>query len=127
MLAIFYSFSVCFFFLRAVCQALIRKPGVTFYTGCVGNDNYGKILEHLCMDAGVHAKFAISNENPTGLCGVVVVNTERSMCTSANAALDFKLEHFKNCWSFAESARICYIAGFALNVCFSGDLLKNIL
>lgn len=102
-----------------VCQALSKRHTV-FYTGCVGKDEYAKKLIDLCNAEGLITNFATSDTNATGVCGVAIVNKERSLCTRIGAASDLKVEDLKKQWSFVETANVCYSAGFLLSVCVEG-------
>jgi len=57
--------------------------------------------------------------HPTGRCGVVITGHDRSMCTSLDAANEYKLEHLKRpeIWALVQKARVYFVGGYHLTVC----------
>lgn len=105
-----------------VYQGLTGKAGKVFFMGCIGNDAFGEQLRELCDKDGLRTSFLVSDKNPTGVCGVVVVDKERSLCTRLGAANDFEQQHLQkseNMKKIAE-ASYCYVAGFVQTVCPDG-------
>lgn len=103
-----------------VCQALLStvlnltdKVG---YTGCVGNDQQGELLEQLCSKEGIAVDFIKSDRNSTGRCAVCINGNDRTMITELGASNDFKIDMFKS-WDKLASAKVVYSAGFHLTVC----------
>lgn len=47
-------------------QWVLQKPNVTVFLGCVGKDQFSKILEEKAREAGVNVQYQISDKEPTG-------------------------------------------------------------
>ena len=52
------------------------KEAFTF-TGCIGKDEFGDILEKKATDDGVKTLFMYNSEHNTGTCAVVVTGNNR--------------------------------------------------
>ncbi|KAF2874125.1 carbohydrate kinase PfkB [Massariosphaeria phaeospora] len=91
----------------------------TVYIGCIGRDKYGKILEDICVKAGVRTEYRYDEETPTGRCGVVITGHNRSLCTDLAAANKYQLDHLKQpeVWKLVENAKFFYVGGYHLTVC----------
>ncbi|OOQ89654.1 Adenosine kinase [Penicillium brasilianum] len=89
------------------------------YLGCVGDDTYADTLRESCQKAGVRAEYLVDQAHPTGRCGVVITDKNRSLCTELGAANHYKLEHLKRpeIWSLVESSEIYFVGGYHLTVC----------
>lgn len=100
------------------------RPGETAFTGCVGTDANGKLLETCASADGVKVHYMKDASTPTGTCAVLVRDGERSLVTNLVAANNFKPSHLETAESKAiyESASVYYMAGFFLTV--SVDSLK---
>jgi adenosine kinase len=85
----------------------------------VGDDTYADTLRESCQKAGVRAEYLVDQAHPTGRCGVVITDKNRSLCTELGAANHYKLEHLKRpeIWSLVESSEIYFVGGYHLTVC----------
>lgn len=101
-----------------VCQWLLQKPNVSTFFGCVGNDDYAKILENKARGDGVNVRYQVTEKEATGTCGVLVTGTKRSLCANLAAANLFTLDHIKKeeNFKFLENAEFYYISGFFITV-----------
>jgi len=101
-----------------VCQWLLSRPNVAVFFGCVGNDNYSKILEEKARSNGVNVKYQYTDEAPTGTCGVLVTGTHRSLCANLAAANHFTIDHLNKTENvqLIQNASFFYISGFFLTV-----------
>ncbi|KAL4800970.1 Ribokinase-like protein [Aspergillus venezuelensis] len=97
----------------------ILPENSTLYIGCIGKDKYGETLQEACKKAGVHTEYRIDENQPTGKCGVIITDNNRSMCTHLAAANEYKIEHLKqpHIWSLVEKAQFYYVGGYHLTVC----------
>jgi len=97
-----------------VAQWMLQAPGSTAYTGCIGNDEYGKKMEEACAKDGVKTAYMVDETTPTGCCAVLVNKSERSLCTNLKAANNYKEEFLQKpeVWKLVEDAKIIYSAGF---------------
>lgn len=87
------------------------------FVGCVGNDENGKKLEEVASSAGVVVEYQKDESTPTGLCAVLIDDTnERTLITRLDAANNFKKAHLESSTvsSLLESAKVVYSAGFFL-------------
>lgn len=57
--------------------------------------------------------------HPTGRCGVVITNQNRSLCTELGAANHYRLEHLEQpqIWKVVQEAAIYFVGGYHLTVC----------
>ena len=96
----------------------ILPPKSVWYIGCVGDDEYARILREKCAEQGLHVEYSVS-EVPTGKCGVVITDKHRTMLTHLAAANEYKIEHLQQpkIWSMVEDTPIFYVGGYHLTVC----------
>lgn len=101
-----------------VCQWLLQKPNVSTFFGCVGSDNYAKILEDKARGDGVNVRYQVTEKEATGTCAVLITGTKRSLCANLAAANLFTLDHIKKPenFKFLENAEFYYISGFFITV-----------
>ncbi|ENN71091.1 adenosine kinase-like [Dendroctonus ponderosae] len=101
-----------------VCQWLIGKPSVTTFFGCVGEDNYSKVLNQRAVSEGVNARYQYTGAEPTGTCAVLVTGHHRSLCANLGAANCFTIDHIllPDNKKLVNTARFYYISGFFLTV-----------
>lgn len=78
-----------------VCQWIMQKPRVATFFGCVGNDDYAKILEEKAVNDGLNVKYQYTQEAATGTCGVLITGTHRSLCANLAAANHFTIDHLQ--------------------------------
>ncbi|OAP61179.1 hypothetical protein AYL99_03380 [Fonsecaea erecta] len=95
-------------------------PDSVWYIGCVGDDEYAKILREKCKEEGLHVEYRVDPNTPTGKCGVIITDHNRTMCTHLAAANEYKLEHLlePRIWSMVEATSVgFYVGGYHLTVC----------
>ncbi|KAK5052119.1 hypothetical protein LTR84_002923 [Exophiala bonariae] len=99
-------------------------PDSVWYIGCVGDDEYAKILREKCAEQGLHVEYRVDPEQPTGKCGVIITDHHRTMCTHLAAANEYKIEHLQqpHIWSLVESTQVFYVGGYHLTVCVPAAL-----
>lgn len=101
-----------------VVQWIIKKPKVCTYFGCVGDDEYAKILKERATSDGVNLRYQVTTEVPTGTCAVLVTNMKRSLCANLAAAQKFTHDHLakEECKKSIEAAKFFYSSGFFIAV-----------
>uniref|UniRef100_A0A7S1XXL6 Adenosine kinase n=1 Tax=Phaeomonas parva TaxID=124430 RepID=A0A7S1XXL6_9STRA len=101
-----------------VAQWMVGEAGKSGYFGCVGKDEYGNTMESCAAADGVNVMFQKTEEEATGTCAVLVVESERSLIANLAAANKFTPAHLEGAETkaFYESAGVYYIAGFFLTV-----------
>lgn len=101
-----------------IAQWIIGKPKATTYFGCVGDDSSKQKLVEKTEEAGVNARYQISDKFPTGRCAVLITGVERSLVTKLDAANHFTVSHLdvEENWKLVEKAQVVYSAGFFLTV-----------
>mmetsp|Transcript_21902 Transcript_21902/g.35489 ORF Transcript_21902/g.35489 Transcript_21902/m.35489 type:complete len:349 (-) Transcript_21902:133-1179(-) len=101
-----------------VAQWMLQVPFATAYMGCIGKDAFGEELKKAALADQVRAHYMIDEATPTGTCGVLVKDGERSLVAALNAANNYKMEHLclPENWKLVEDARFYYSAGFFLTV-----------
>ena len=75
-------------------QKYANPNGSVAYFGCVGNDERGRALTEAVTAAGIEGEFEVSQTEGTGVCAVVVVGKERTLCANIGAAKKFTMEYF---------------------------------
>lgn len=94
-------------------------PSQVIFIGCVGRDNYADILSAACSQAGVQAEYQVGEFHPTGRCGVVITDQNRSLCTELGAANHYTLDHLTQprIWDLVQKAEVYFVGGYHLTVC----------
>jgi len=67
--------TVCWLVLAV--QWLIGVPNATTFMGCIGRDEFGRILEKKVIEAGVNPRYKYHDTEPTGTCAVCLTGTNR--------------------------------------------------
>jgi adenosine kinase len=85
----------------------------------VGRDTYADTLLSSCKEAGVQVEYQVDELHPTGRCGVIITNQDRSLCTDLGAANHYKLSHLKqpHIWDLVGKAKVYFVGGYHLTVC----------
>eukprot|EP01091_Cochliopodium_minus_P013075 TRINITY_DN4114_c0_g1_i2.p1 TRINITY_DN4114_c0_g1~~TRINITY_DN4114_c0_g1_i2.p1 ORF type:complete len:372 (-),score=130.44 TRINITY_DN4114_c0_g1_i2:36-1043(-) len=104
--------------IRVAQWMLHDTPKATIYTGCIGKDSNGDILNKVATDDGVNVQYLVDEKEPTGTCAVLVTDKDRSLVTKLGAANHFKPSHLEksDVWNLVQNARLYFIAGFFLTV-----------
>ncbi|APA07809.1 hypothetical protein sscle_03g025790 [Sclerotinia sclerotiorum 1980 UF-70] len=97
----------------------ILPPNSVVFLGGVGDDKYAAILHDAVKTAGLRVEYRVDKTQPTGRCGVVITDHNRSMCTDLGAANHYDLEHLKSpeVWKLVEGATHYFVGGYHLTVC----------
>jgi adenosine kinase len=56
---------------------LLLAPNSTVFVGCVGADQFAKILEEEATKAGLLVRYQVDKSTSTGACAVLVNNEHR--------------------------------------------------
>lgn len=103
-----------------VAQWILKKPNVCSYFGCVGNDDFARILKDKAESDGVNVLYQVTADKPTGTCAVLLTDggNHRSLCANLAAAQQFTEEHIHKpeCKAIIEKAKLFYSSGFFLAV-----------
>eukprot|EP01062_Namystynia_karyoxenos_P084388 TRINITY_DN9916_c0_g1_i1.p1 TRINITY_DN9916_c0_g1~~TRINITY_DN9916_c0_g1_i1.p1 ORF type:complete len:392 (+),score=105.96 TRINITY_DN9916_c0_g1_i1:86-1177(+) len=104
-----------------VCRWLLG--GSCAFSGTLGDDEFGAILERALRRTGVRPLFERSEIEPTGTCACLIVGKERSLIAHLGAALKFTLRHMDSrpVAQAISSSHIFYSAGFFLNTISSPE------
>jgi adenosine kinase len=102
-----------------IAQWLIGVPNATTFMGCIGKDEFGKILESKVREAGVNPHYKYHDTEPTGTCAVCLTGTNRSLVAYLAAANHFSRDQLDipENKKLMEKAHYFYMAGFPLTVC----------
>jgi adenosine kinase len=73
-----------------VAQWMLQEAGATAYMGCVGKDANAQKLRDACVADGVNAQYMEDATTPTGLCACLIMDKERSRCTSFAASAGWR-------------------------------------
>lgn len=84
------------------------------YCGCIGKDEFGKQLDKQARRDGVDVQYLISETEPTGSCGVLVHDAERSLVARLGAAEKYSVSHLESpaVQALMNAASHFYISGF---------------
>lgn len=84
------------------------------YCGCIGKDEFGRQLDKQARQDGVDVQYLISETEPTGSCGVLVNNSERSLVARLGAAEKYAVSHLESpaIQQLVNQASHFYISGF---------------
>ncbi|XP_065157368.1 adenosine kinase-like isoform X2 [Atheta coriaria] len=101
-----------------VAQWILDKPRVATFFGCVGEDEYSKILEERARADSVNVQYQYDVKQPTGTCAVLITGHHRSLCANLAAANCFTVDHIRKPENrkLMELAQYYYISGFFLTV-----------
>lgn len=101
-----------------VCQWIIQQKNVATFFGCVGEENFAKILEERARGDGVNVRYQKKGEHKTGKCAVLITGKHRSLIADLGAANHFTVDHLmeEENLKIVQSAEFYYISGFFLTV-----------
>uniref|UniRef100_A0A674NGF8 Adenosine kinase n=1 Tax=Takifugu rubripes TaxID=31033 RepID=A0A674NGF8_TAKRU len=103
-----------------IAQWMIQEPhNIGTFFGCIGKDNFGKILKEKAQEAHVDAHYYEQDEEPTGTCAACITGDNRSLVANLAAANCYKRDKhldLEENWKLVEKAKVYYIAGFFLTV-----------
>jgi len=100
------------------CQWMLNDsaPGTVRYIGCVGKDEYGRLLRSRAEADGVEVHYLEDADTPSGTCAVLVTNKDRSLVANLAAANKYKKEHLDQNFHLVEESKFIYVTGFFLTV-----------
>ncbi|XP_026321256.1 adenosine kinase isoform X2 [Hyposmocoma kahamanoa] len=101
-----------------VAQWILKKPRICTYFGCVGDDDYARILKERVIADGVSVHYQVNKETPTGTCAVLITGTHRSLVANLAAAQKFTADHLakEESRKCIEASKIIYASGFFIAV-----------
>lgn len=100
------------------CQWMLKHTlPIVAYMGCIGDDEYGKILNEKAKEAGLNTFYQVKPSIKTGTCAVCIKGHHRSLCANLSAAEKFTIDHVDKHWNLIDNADFYYIAGFFLTSC----------
>jgi adenosine kinase len=77
--------------------------------GCIGQDEYGKMLIKMSHELGLKTAFEVTNKAPTATCAVLLTKNNRSLVAHLGAAYNFSVEFLEDNWPLLKNIRIFYI------------------
>lgn len=101
-----------------VAEWIAGSKGKISYMGCIGNDEFGKVLEKSAKADGVNVHYLVDEKVATGTCAVLVNGKDRSLIANLAAANEYKNTHLMlpENQALMTAASIYYNAGFFLTV-----------
>lgn len=95
-----------------VAQWFLETPETTTFFGCVGEDEYSKILRDKAQGEGVNVKYQYTRKEPTGTCAVLITGNHRSLCANLAAANCFTTDHLavEENQKLIETAQFYYVS-----------------
>ncbi|KAK9826318.1 hypothetical protein WJX74_008518 [Apatococcus lobatus] len=101
-----------------IAQWMLQVPGATSYFGCIGKNEFGKVMTDTAKGDGVNVQYLVDESTATGTCGTCIMKGDRSLVANLAAANNYKVEHLrrKENWALLEKARVIYSAGFFITV-----------
>jgi len=84
------------------------------FIGCIGDDEYGKILTKISQDAGISTHFDINPHHQTGCCASIIFNKDRSLVAYVSAAGHYSFDHYQSqeVQDVLNKSDIIYTTGF---------------
>jgi len=73
----------------------LGNEGRVTYFGSIGNDDKGEVLQKDLSDNGITGNFHKDDTNPTGTCGVIVVDQDRTLVANLAAACNYSIDHLR--------------------------------
>ncbi|KAL0227838.1 hypothetical protein RCL1_003981 [Eukaryota sp. TZLM3-RCL] len=92
-------------------------PNNCAYTGAVGDDDLAKTLKECVEGDGVITHCQTVEGQKTGVCAVLVVDKERTLVTSLNAANHLSFSHIESLQDSILESKIIYSSGYVLTAC----------
>lgn len=107
--------------MRVAAGILRRQQYVSrvLFTGCIGDDEFGRMMAQKAKEDNVEANYLICKTVPTGTCAVCLTDKgkNRSLCAFLGASQNFSDQHLRDNWKeLVEYTDIIYISGFLLAV-----------
>lgn len=105
-----------------VAAGILRRQNFNsriLFTGCIGKDEFGKLMEKKAQDDGVITHYSISDSKPTGTCAVCLTanGKNRSLCAFLGASQEFTDQHLRDNWeALVANTDIIYMSGFLIAV-----------
>ncbi|XP_058242072.1 adenosine kinase isoform X3 [Hemibagrus wyckioides] len=97
-----------------IAQWMIQKPHkVGTFFGCIGKDEFGKILKQKAEECHVDAHYYEQSKEPTGTCAACITGDNRSLIANLGAANCYKKDKhldLEENWKLVEKAKVYYIA-----------------
>ena len=90
----------------------LGNAGKVTYYGSIGKDEKGEVLKKDLRENGITGNFSVSDTSPTGTCGVLVVDKDRTLVANLAAACEYKIEHLRNNMESLEKAKLIYSTSF---------------
>lgn len=87
------------------------------YFGCIADDDKGQTIEQVLVDEGVTGNFHKSTEAPTGTCGVIVRNKDRTLVANLAAACKYNIDHLHANLDQLRNASMIYSTSFFITSC----------
>lgn len=97
----------------------LLPPKSTIYFGCVGDDKYAQEMRNAANNEGLTIDYLVNKEFPTGTCGVIITDHNRSLVANLSAAEKYnETEHLDlpEKWKIVENTEYYYVGGFFLTV-----------
>jgi adenosine kinase len=93
---------------------MLGSSGHVDFIGCIGNDDYGKLLTKVAHDSGVNTHFDINQVHQTGCCASIIYNKDRSLVGFVSAAGHYSFDHYqsRDVQEAVNSSDIIYTTGF---------------
>lgn len=105
-----------------ILAGLLRRqnvPARVMFTGCIGKDDFGSLMEKKANEDGVETHYSLSDTEPTGTCAVCLTEQgkNRSLCAFLGASQKFSDKHLIDNWdTLVKDTDIIYISGFLIAV-----------
>lgn len=90
-----------------------------YFTGCIGKDKFGELMNKKASEDGVIANHSIDEIVPTGTCAVCLTDQgkNRSLCAFLGASQKFRDQHLRDNWTeLVEDTQLIYMSGFLIAV-----------
>jgi adenosine kinase len=93
---------------------MLNGNGNAQFIGCIGDDEFGRILAKATRDSGVISHYMVTPDFQTGCCASIILHKERSLVAHVSAAEHYSFEHYESpeVQEVVLNSEIFYASGF---------------
>jgi len=76
-------------------QWMLQHPEAAGFIGCIGSDHHGQVLQQAADISGIKSYYMVKEDAKTGVCAVLINESERSLVAHLGAAEQYHSSHFQ--------------------------------
>lgn len=99
-------------------QWALNVPGITAFSGCVGEDEFGREQREILKREGVTCLYDTTTAEPTGTCAALITGKNRCLVANIGAANCFQVSHLLHgsLPEYIRAAKVFYCESFFVTV-----------